>query len=133
MHAIVAARLGQVELAEQYFRETAATDSADNDAGLSGGVHIAGLGGLWQTAVFGFGGFAPTQNGISFAPHLPASWRRLQYRVHWRGRLLRADIDGVGRLLKIRLEHGEGVDVSVGPETHAMQPGEVWRVRIPGS
>jgi trehalose/maltose hydrolase-like predicted phosphorylase len=131
MHAIMAARLGQTELAEQYFRETAATDSADNAAGLSGGVHIAGLGGLWQTTVFGFGGFAPHLSGVSFAPHLPASWRRLQYRVQWRGRLLQVDIDGIRESLTVCLEHGEPMDVSVGAETHGMQLGEPWRVRIP--
>ncbi len=131
MHAIVAARLGQVDLAYRYFRETAATDSADNADGLAGGVHIAALGGLWQAAVFGFGGFTPDQSGVSFAPRLPASWRRLQYRVQWRGRLLHADIDAARESLIISLERGGPMDISVGGETHSMQSGEVWRVRIP--
>ena len=48
MHAFVAARLGDMDLATRYFRETAATDLADTSDGSAGGIHIAALG--WSVA-----------------------------------------------------------------------------------
>ena len=47
MHALVAARLGDSELALRYLRETASLD-LDPDPNTAGGVRIAGLGGMWQ-------------------------------------------------------------------------------------
>ena len=56
MHGLVAARLGYSEMALHYFRQAAAIDLADTHAALDGGIHIAALGGVWLTAVFGFAG-----------------------------------------------------------------------------
>ena len=58
MHGLVAARLGYAEMALRYFRQTAAIDLADTHAAIDGGVHIAALGGIWLTAVFGFAGLS---------------------------------------------------------------------------
>ena len=68
MHALVAARLGEMDLATRYFQETAATDLADIADGSAGGVHIAALGGLWQAAVFGFGGLSLRADALGLDP-----------------------------------------------------------------
>lgn len=85
MHALVAARLGKIELALEYFRTTAATDRADTAGGSAAGIHIAALGGLWQAAVLGFGGLSWWGGALSLQPRLPPGWRRMSYRIHWRG------------------------------------------------
>ena len=69
-HALVAARLGDTELALRYFREAASIDLADTAARSAGGVHIATLGGLWQVAVFGFAGLSLLDDAIAFDPQL---------------------------------------------------------------
>jgi trehalose/maltose hydrolase-like predicted phosphorylase len=130
MHAIVAARLGEADLAERYFRDTAATDLDDTTAGVAGGVRIAAMGGLWQVAVLGFGGFLPREDGLSFEPRLPPSWRTLSFRVQWRQRLVHVHIDGPGRLLAVTLETGEPIRVQVGERVRAVCVGEVWKVPI---
>jgi kojibiose phosphorylase len=85
VHAAVAARLGDVALAERYFRQTAAID-LDNDMGnAASGVHIAALGGLWQAAVLGFAGLETGPRGPTLRPHLPPSWRWLSFPITWRG------------------------------------------------
>ncbi|HEX3406882.1 MAG TPA: HAD-IA family hydrolase, partial [Caulobacteraceae bacterium] len=53
IHALLAARLGDMKLAEQYFRQSSEIDLSDNRGDAAGGVHAAALGGLWQAAVFG--------------------------------------------------------------------------------
>ena len=91
MHALVAARLGEMDLATRYFQETAATDLADTSNGSAGGVHIAALGGLWQAAVFGFGGLSLRAEALSLDPRLPPSWPTLGFHTHWRSRLVRIE------------------------------------------
>jgi trehalose/maltose hydrolase-like predicted phosphorylase len=97
MHAVVAARLGRLTLAERYFREAAALDLEDTAGGVAGGVRIAALGGLWQAAVLGFAGLSLRDDGLAFDPHLPASWRTLTFEVRWRQRRVRFCL-GAGRL-----------------------------------
>ena len=54
-HALVAARLGDPDMALRYLREAAALD-LDPDPTSAGGVRMAGLGGVWQAVVLGFAG-----------------------------------------------------------------------------
>jgi len=112
MHAIVAARLGDVELALRYFRETAAIDLADIAGGSAGGVHIAALGGLWQAAVLGFAGLTLQDDALAIDPKLPAAWRRLGFRIQWRGRRVAIDI-GPDSRAEVTLEAGEPFNLLV--------------------
>ena len=86
MHAISAARLGETDLALRFFNDSTTIDLSDDAAGAGGGVHIAGLGGLWQVAVFGFAGLSFTDDAIHLDPNPPASWESLTFRIQWRGR-----------------------------------------------
>ncbi len=86
IHALVAARLGKIALAERYFRQAAEIDLADNMGNAAGGVHAATLGGLWQAAVFGFAGLRLAEEKPEHRPNLPPSWRSLSMRFQWRGR-----------------------------------------------
>jgi trehalose/maltose hydrolase-like predicted phosphorylase len=72
MHGFVAARLGYSEMALRYFRQTAAIDLADTHVAIDGGIHIAALGGVWLTAVFGFAGLSLRNDGVAIDPQLPA-------------------------------------------------------------
>ena len=86
IHALLAARLGDMKLAEQYFRQASEIDLSDNRGDAAGGVHAAALGGLWQAAVFGFAGLSLGDDGPRLDPRLPAGWRELAFRVRWRGK-----------------------------------------------
>jgi len=86
IHALVAARLGDVARAERYFRQASEIDLSDNMGNAAGGVHVGALGGLWQAAVFGFAGLCFTDEGPEHRPNLPQSWRSLSMRFQWRGR-----------------------------------------------
>jgi kojibiose phosphorylase len=96
VHALVAARLGDVALAERYFRQTAEIDlgRAGHPVGSSsGGVHLGALGGLWQATVHGVAGMALAPDGPVFQPHLPPAWRRLAFAVAWRGERLHVRLE----------------------------------------
>ncbi|MCK6529035.1 hypothetical protein L6R50_16240 [Myxococcota bacterium] len=126
VHAVVAARIGDAELAARYFRQTAEIDLADNMGNAAGGVHAAALGGLWQAAVMGFGGLRATASGLAISPRLPPGWRRLRFVARWRGARtvfcigpgeVRVDVSGA-RGLRVGLDGGPSV---------AARPGRGYR------
>ena len=116
MHGLVAARLGDTEMALRFFRQTAAIDLADTHAATDGGVHIAALGGIWMLAVFGFAGLSLRNDGIAIDPQLPAGWHSLTFRVQWRGRSLRISIDPGKQTVEATVEAGEPMVLFVGGE-----------------
>jgi trehalose/maltose hydrolase-like predicted phosphorylase len=90
IYALVAARLGDLELAMRYFQQGAEIDLANNMGNAAAGVHAAALGGLWQAAVFGFGGLNLGDDRVIISPHCPAEWRELCFPFQWRGEHLSA-------------------------------------------
>jgi kojibiose phosphorylase len=92
IHALLAARLGRLDLAFRYFRQTAEIDLADNMGNAAGGVHAGAMGGLWQATLFGFGGLYFGPAGPEIRPRLPPHWRRLRFEVQWRGRRFGFDV-----------------------------------------
>jgi trehalose/maltose hydrolase-like predicted phosphorylase len=92
IHAAVAARLGDLDLAMRYFRETAEIDLSNTMGNAAGGVHVGALGGLWQAIVFGFAGVTIGDEGLRFDPRLPPGWRRLRCALQFRGQRIPVDV-----------------------------------------
>jgi kojibiose phosphorylase len=116
IHAAVAARVGDLEAAMTYFRASAGLDLHDHMGNAAKGVHIATMGGLWQAAVFGFGGVQPERAGVRIDPHLPGGWDRLAFPVRWRGTLI--DVEVTSTTLCLRLDGPAAV--AVGRGSHSM-------------
>jgi trehalose/maltose hydrolase-like predicted phosphorylase len=125
MHALVAARLGQTETALRYMHETASLD-LDPDPNSAGGVRIAGLGGLWQAVVRGFGGLTLSGERLEIDPRLPPQWRSLSFRTRWRDRMVafRITQDGVDA----RLLAGERMEIGIAGTSVALEVGMAQRV-----
>jgi trehalose/maltose hydrolase-like predicted phosphorylase len=133
MHGLVAARLGYPELALRHFRQAAAIDLADTHAAISGGVHIAALGGIWQMAVFGFAGLSLHGDGLALDPKLPPDWRSLGFGIQWRGRPLKIKIVPGEQLVEATLEAGEPMRLVVGGEPHELRRDRTLRVSANGT
>lgn len=86
IHALMAARFGDLEDAQRYFAKAANID-LDFARGVTaaGGVHIAALGGMWQALVFGFAGATASAERLTFTPHVPEQWGRVRIPLLWRG------------------------------------------------
>ena len=133
--AVVAAEVGHLELAYDYFGEAALIDLGDLERNTRDGLHIASLAGAWIVAVAGFGGMRDHDGSLSFAPRLPARLSRLAFGLCFRGRQLRVEVDSgqarysllAGAPLELT-HHRELVSVSRGkPATRAIptvHPGE---------
>jgi trehalose/maltose hydrolase-like predicted phosphorylase/beta-phosphoglucomutase-like phosphatase (HAD superfamily) len=118
MHALVAARLGDTELALRYLHRIA---EFDPDPASAGGVRIAGLGGIWQAVVLGFAGLDLTGEVLSVDPKPPAQWRAVSFRTCWRGRSVAFRI-GDGRV-EATLVSGEPLEVRLAGELLMLTPG----------
>jgi alpha,alpha-trehalose phosphorylase len=94
VQAIVAAEVGHLELAYDYFGEAALMDLGDLEHNTRDGLHIASLAGSWLSAVAGFGGFRDHGGEFSFDPCLPPHIERLAFRLLLRGRRLRVEVKG---------------------------------------
>jgi alpha,alpha-trehalose phosphorylase len=128
--AVIAAEVGHLELAYDYFREAAMVDLDNLGRNTADGVHIASLAGAWLAAVAGFGGMRDHGGNLTFAPRLPARLRRLAFGVCFRGRRLRVEVEpeqvrytlSGGEPLELH-HHGEAVTVAAdAPVTCAIPP-----------
>jgi kojibiose phosphorylase len=133
IHALVAARLGNEEDAERFFREAAAIDLDDSMGNAAGGVHIGALGGLWQATVFGLAGVRTGARGLDIDPRLPATWRALRFRFQWQRRRAHLAFDAAAETVAVTLEDGGPLPVRVGRVTHVLQHGETWVTAWPST
>ncbi len=92
VQAIVAAEVGHLDLAYDYFAEAALLDLDDLEHNTRDGVHIASLAGSCIAALAGFGGVRERDGTLSFIPRLPAALSRLAFRVHFRQRVLKIEV-----------------------------------------
>jgi trehalose/maltose hydrolase-like predicted phosphorylase len=129
VHALVAARLGYLEKAERFLRQSAAIDLDDTMGNTAHGVHIGALGGLWQAMVFGFGGITLNQGTLRLTPRLLPHWNSLRFPVQWRGRTVRVEIQQNPPLASVTLARGRPLRVAVAEAHHQLQPGETWVCR----
>ncbi len=112
---MIAAEVGHLELAYDYFGEAALIDLDDLEHNTRDGVHIASLAGAWIAAVAGFGGMRDHDGVLTFAPRLPERLPRLTFRLSYRRRAIEVAIDH--QHASYRLLHGQPLAV-----THHGQP-----------
>jgi alpha,alpha-trehalose phosphorylase len=94
VQAVIAAEVGQLDLAYDYLGEAARMDLDDLEHNTGDGLHIASLAGAWIALVGGFGGMRDSGGSLTFAPRLPGPLTRLTFSVLWRQRRLSVTVTG---------------------------------------
>ena len=140
IQSIMAAELGRVEDAYNFFMKTVRMDLDDINSNVSDGVHIASMGGAWLSLIYGFAGLREFEGEPSFCPRLPAAWSRLSFRLRFRDMILSVGYDrekavyslvetGSDRGKSLKIMHmgrpytvrsGEPVEISMKPELRAV-------------
>jgi len=90
--AVIAAEVGQLDLAYDYLAEAAFMDLADVEHNTADGLHMASLAGAWVALVGGFGGVRAHTQPLEFTPRLPGGISGLIFRVRFLGRKLRVTV-----------------------------------------
>lgn len=89
-YAMVAADIGKLDWAYNYFLKTAKIDIEAKykvyvGTIFMGGSHPAANGGAWMTAVFGFGGVKAGEEHVAINPRLYKKWTSLQFDMVYKG------------------------------------------------
>jgi len=90
--AILAAEVGDIQLAYDYLAEAALLDHRDSAHNTADGLHLSALAGGWMAVVLGLGGARQYDGRLSFAPRLPEPLRRVTFPFCYLGRHLRIEI-----------------------------------------
>jgi alpha,alpha-trehalose phosphorylase len=86
VQSVMAAEVGDLQAAYDYFLLSAAVDLANLAGNVGDGIHVASCGGVWMALVNGFAGLRDTDGGaLRFTPRLPADWSGMRFRLIYRG------------------------------------------------
>jgi alpha,alpha-trehalose phosphorylase len=131
IQAVIAAEVGHLELAYDYFGEAALLDLDDLYHNTRNGVHLASLAGAWIAAVAGFGGMRDHGGSLSFAPRLPQQLSRLAFRLCFQGRRIKVEVDH--QQARYTLLQGPPLDVAHHGAIITLVPDEPTIYPIPAS
>ena len=90
--AVIAAEVGQLQLAYDYLGEAALMDLSDLEHNVRDGLHMASLAGAWNALVAGFGGMRIQNGSLFFSPRLSEELKRLAFHITFRGSRLRVEV-----------------------------------------
>jgi alpha,alpha-trehalose phosphorylase len=129
--AVIAAEVGQLDLAYDYLGEASRMD-LDNLARNTGdGLHIASLAGAWIALVAGFGGMRDHGGRLTFAPRLPGSLTRMRFTLSWRGQRLRVEFTASEATYQLVGEASKPVELRHHSTQFEVLPGEPVTLPIP--
>ncbi|MDB5125865.1 glycoside hydrolase family 65 protein [Mucilaginibacter sp.] len=111
VHAILAAKLGDIDRAYQFYLRTSRLDIDDYNNDTEDGCHITSMAGTWMSVVEGFGGMRVKYGLLSFNPLLPHQWQAFSFQVGFRGALLNVRVSGDG--VSISNTSDKGITVKV--------------------
>jgi maltose phosphorylase len=121
VHAILAAKLGDIERAYQFYLRTSRLDIDDYNNDTEDGCHITSMAGTWMSVVEGFGGMRVRDGVLSFNPLLPHQWQAFSFQVGFRGALLNVRVSGDG--VSIKNTSDQNIAVKIYDARHTINAG----------
>lgn len=119
--AVIAAEVGQLDLAYDYTAEAALMDLHDLGGNTRDGLHMASLAGACLALVAGFGGLRDHGDQLTFRPRLPNGLQRLSFALKVRTSLLHVEISHTRTTYTLRrgdsltlLHEGEPLRIEAG-------------------
>ena len=116
VHAILAARLGNVEKAYEFYLRTARLDLDDYNNDTEDGCHITSMAGTWMSVVEGFAGMRVKDGSLVFNPFLPKKWESFSFKIGFRGSLLNVKV--AKDMVYITNQSDSSVNVRVGDQVY---------------
>lgn len=93
VHSIQAAVLGRMKQAYEFYLRTSRLDLDDYNKEVEQGCHITSMAGTWMSIVEGFGGMRIEDDKLSFKPQIPDEWKAYSFKVNFRNRILKIDVN----------------------------------------
>lgn len=109
--SIMAAKLGMIEKAYEYFGESAKLDLFNTHKNTKDGIHTANMAGNYMAIIYGFAGLRIKESGLYLSPCIPEKWKGYQFRFQYQGTRLEVKVNKQGCLIR-RME-GRPVKVNL--------------------
>jgi maltose phosphorylase len=93
MHAILAAELGKMEEAYDFFAYGARLDLDNYNRNTEQGLHVTSAAGVWASMIFGFGGMRTDGDVLIFNPTIPDKWKSYRFRVWYQGAKIEVNVN----------------------------------------
>ena len=129
VQAVIAAEVGHLDLAYDYFAEAALLDLDDLEHNTRDGIHIASVSGTWIAAVCGFGGMRDHGGRLGFRPRLPSAITGLRFRLRYQERSLHIAVDADHA--RYTLIDGEPLEIEHYGDPVVLQPDQTLNLDIP--
>ncbi len=94
IHAVLAARLHDIDRAYTLYLRTARLDLDDYNREVKDGLHITSMAGTWLSIVEGFGGMRIRNDRVCFNPIIPSAWTSYSFIIRYRNNPLRVEVNG---------------------------------------
>lgn len=118
VHAILAAKIGNMKKAYEMYLRTSRLDLDDYNKEVHEGLHITSMAGTWMSIVEGFGGMRVRQGKLCFNPRIPDSWKSYSFKVMFRE-----------NILNVTVQHSKVIIFNeVGPEIEIVMENEIYHV-----
>ena len=127
--AVMAAEVGHLDLAYDYFAEAALMDLEDLEHNTRDGIHIASVAGTWIAAVAGFGGMRDHGGELTFNPRLPPALTRLKFRMMFQGTSLHVEVDHDHA--RYSVVDGQPIEIRHHGERTTVEPDKTLKLVIP--
>lgn len=111
VHAIIAAKLGDLDRAYEFYLRTSRLDLDDYNNDTEDGLHITSMAGTWLSVVEGFGGMRVKNNQLSLHPVLPKNWNSYSFKIGFRKAIVTVKFDGKKVSLTNESEHALNLSV----------------------
>lgn len=111
VHAILAAKIGDMDKAYEMYLRTSRLDLDDYNHENDEGLHVTSMAGSWLSVVEGYGGMRVENGMLAFRPVLAEEWRSLSFKIKFRGRVLRIAFRPEG--FDAVVESGEPLEIMV--------------------
>ncbi|NTU45871.1 MAG: glycoside hydrolase family 65 protein [Chlorobiaceae bacterium] len=121
IHAMMGLTTGRRTRAYSYFMKTALFDLENLHENSALGIHAAAVGGTWQTAIYGFGGFSIKSDRLVLKPWLPKKWESLSFNVRWGERAVDVTVYHDRVEVMIRSEEETTVPLSLYRKTYKIE------------
>ena len=116
------------EKAYEMYLRTSRLDLDDYNNEVDEGLHITSMGGTWMSVVYGFGGMKIRGGVLSFEPSLPEKWKSLSFKILYRGKTLKVNIEK--KQMTIDNLEGPGLELYLSGKLNSLELGGSLSVNI---
>ena len=111
IHSIMAAEIGDMDIAEEYMAYGSRLDLDDYNRNVHQGLHVTSMAAAWMNIVYGFGGMRSDGELVCFRPSIPEKWDKYSFKLIIHGSTLLVTIDKTKAVFTV--ESGQPVDVKI--------------------